>query len=116
MSISTHRVGVISDLHLVGIGVMDVISSATSADAPMNRRPLMTTTKTTTTTKSCVGSQRFGIDAHEAPVEDFPAQLSQPDGFGRMCRPHWREYTAGLRKDAETRKAEQADPSTDGTS
>jgi len=57
-----------------------------------------------TTTKKCVGSERFGILTHEAAVEDFPVQLSQPDGLGRMCRPHWREYTAGLRKDALARQ------------
>jgi hypothetical protein len=84
---------------------MDVISNAKSAYAPTNRRPLMTTT----TTRTCIGSKRFSIEAHEAPVEDFPAQPSQPDGLGRMCREHWREYTAGLRKDAAARKAEDTD-------
>jgi len=58
-----------------------------------------------TTTKKCVGSKRFGIEPHETPTDDFPVQKSQPDGLGRMCRPHWREYTAGLRKDAQARKA-----------
>jgi hypothetical protein len=95
---------------------MDVISSATSAFVPTNRRPQMTTAKATTTTRTCIGSKRFGIEAHEAPLDDFPAQPSQSDGFGRMCRPHWREYTAGLRRDAQTRKAEQPDTSADGTS
>jgi hypothetical protein len=68
----------------------------------------MTTTKTTMT-RRCVGSKRFGIEAHEAPVEDFPKQPSQLDGLGRMCRQHWRAYTAGLRKDAQARKAEHAE-------
>jgi hypothetical protein len=58
-----------------------------------------------TTTRRCVGSDRFGIEPHEAPVDDFPKQPSQKDGLGRMCRPHWREYTAGLRKDALAMKA-----------
>ncbi len=60
----------------------------------------------TTKTRRCVGSQRFGIEAHGAATDDFPKQPSQPDGLGRMCRSHWREYTAGLRRDALARKAE----------
>ena len=58
--------------------------------------------------RNCVGSTRFGIEAHEAPVEDFPAQPSQPDGLGRMCKVHWQAYTAGLRKDALARKTSEA--------
>ena len=58
----------------------------------------------TTKLRRCVGSRRFGIEAHEAPEADFPKQPSQPDGLGRMCRSHWREYTAGLRKHALARK------------
>ncbi len=61
-----------------------------------------------TKTRRCLGSERFGIEAHEAPEADFPKQPSQPDGLGRMCKPHWREYTSGLRKDALERKAEPA--------
>ena len=57
-----------------------------------------------TKTRRCVGSERFGIEPHDAPEADFPKQPSQPDGLGRMCRSHWREYTAGLRKDALARK------------
>jgi hypothetical protein len=53
----------------------------------------------------CIGSARFGIDAHEAPVGDFPIQPSQRDGLGRMCKPHWRAYTNGLRKAALVRAA-----------
>ena len=62
----------------------------------------------TADTRRCVGSRRFDIDAHEAPLDDFPKQPSQPDGRGRMCAVHWREYTAGLRKDAQARKDAEA--------
>ena len=55
--------------------------------------------------RRCNGSARFGIEAHEAPAEDFPAQPSQKDGLGRMCRPHWKQYTTALRKAALERKA-----------
>ena len=58
-----------------------------------------------TTTKKCIGSAKFGIEAHEAPVGDFPAQPSQKDGLGRMCKPHWNQYTSALRKAALARKA-----------
>ena len=63
-------------------------------------------TTETTTTRRCIGSTRFGIDAHDAPPDDFPVQPSQKDGLGRMCKPHWREYTNALRKAAVARKAE----------
>jgi len=59
----------------------------------------------TPTTRRCIGSSRFGIEPHDAPVEDFPAQPSQKDGLGRMCRVDWNEYTAGLARDAKARKA-----------
>jgi hypothetical protein len=62
----------------------------------------------TTTTRRCIGSARFGIEAHEAPIEDFPHQASQKDGLGRMCRTHWNAYTAGLARDAKARKAGEA--------
>ena len=55
--------------------------------------------------RKCIGSTRFGIKAHEAPVTDFPAQPSQKDGLGRMCKPHWNQYTSALRKAALARKA-----------
>jgi hypothetical protein len=58
--------------------------------------------------RKCIGSTRFGIEAHEAPVEDFPAQPSQKDGLGRMCRPHWNQYTAGLARDRKARLATEA--------
>jgi len=66
----------------------------------------MTTTKTAMT-RCCVGSERFGIEAHEAATGDFPVQPSQPDGLGRMCKQHWKAYTAGLRQDAQARKADE---------
>ncbi len=55
--------------------------------------------------RRCIGSTRFGIEAHEAPPEDFPAQPSQKDGLGRMCKTHWNQYTTALRKAALARKA-----------
>jgi len=45
-----------------------------------------TTTKSTTTLRRCIGSTRFGIEPHEAPIENFPKQPSQKDGIGRMCQ------------------------------
>ena len=56
--------------------------------------------------RKCLGSTRFGIEPHEAPVTDFPVQPSQKDGLGRMCKPHWNEYTTALRKAAATAKTE----------
>lgn len=55
--------------------------------------------------RRCSGSAKFGIAAHDAPVDDFPLQSSQRDGLGRMCRPHWNEYTSALRKAALARKS-----------
>jgi hypothetical protein len=65
----------------------------------------VTTNTTTTELRRCIGSTRFGIEAHEAEAGDFPAQPSQKDGLGRMCKPHWKQYTAALRKAALARKA-----------
>jgi hypothetical protein len=64
----------------------------------------MTTNATTTELRRCIGSTRFGIEAHEAEAGNFPAQPSQKDGLGRMCKPHWRQYTNGLRRAALARK------------
>ena len=61
---------------------------------------------TETQTRHCVGSTRFGIEAHDADAGDFPVQPSQKDGLGRMCKPHWRQYTNALCKAAVARKAE----------
>ncbi len=60
--------------------------------------------------RKCIGSAKFGIEAHEAPPEDFPAQPSQKDGLGRMCKPHWNQYTNALRKAALARKAAEGAP------
>jgi len=38
--------------------------------------------------RRCIGSARFGIEAHDAPLADFPSQPSQKDGLGRMCKTH----------------------------
>ena len=65
----------------------------------------MSTNATTTELRRCIGSAKFGIEAHEAPPEEFPAQPSQKDGLGRMCKPHWNQYTNALRKAARARKA-----------
>jgi hypothetical protein len=58
--------------------------------------------------RKCIGSAKFGIEAHEAPVTEFPAQPSQKDGLGRMCKTHWNAYTNALRKAALARKAAEA--------
>ena len=55
--------------------------------------------------RKCIGSKRYKIEAHEARAEDFPAQPSQKDGLGRMCKTHWNQYTTALRKAAVARKA-----------
>jgi hypothetical protein len=43
------------------------------------------------TLRRCMGSGRYSFEAHHAPVEDFPAQPSQREGLGRMCKTHWRQ-------------------------
>lgn len=63
-----------------------------------------------TDTRRCMGSAKFGIEAHEASVADFPVQPSQKDGLGRMCKPHWRQYTTALRKAAAAAKAVDGAP------
>jgi len=57
--------------------------------------------------RRCIGSAKFEMAAHDAPVDDFPKQPSQKDGLGRMCRIHWNQYTTALRKAALERKAAQ---------
>ena len=59
--------------------------------------------------RRCIGSAKFGIEAHEAPITDFPAQPSQKDGLGRMCKTHWNSYTNALRKASIARKAAEAE-------
>ena len=73
----------------------------------------MTTNTTTTELRRCIGSTRFGIEAHEAEAGDFPAQPSQKDGLGRMCKPHWKQYTGALRKAALARKAAEVGAATE---
>jgi hypothetical protein len=63
--------------------------------------------------RKCIGSAKFGIEAHEAPPAEFPAQPSQRDGLGRMCKPHWNQYTKALRKAALARKAAEVGASTE---
>ncbi len=65
-----------------------------------------------TTLRRCIGSARFGIEAHEAPVTEFPAQPSQKDGLGRMCKTHWNQYTAGLAREAKARNEAEAGDAT----
>ncbi len=67
-------------------------------------------TTTTTEMRRCIGSAKFGIEAHEAAPDEFPAQPSQKDGLGRMCKPHWNQYTSALRKAALARKAAEGEP------
>lgn len=59
--------------------------------------------------RRCIGSATFGIEAHDAPAADFPVQLSQKDGLGRMCKVHWNLYTNALRKAPIARKAAEAE-------
>ena len=63
--------------------------------------------------RKCIGSAKLGIEVHAAPVDDFPAQPSQKDGLGRMCKPHWKQYTAALRKAALARKAAEVGAATE---
>ena len=58
--------------------------------------------------RRCIGSTTFGIEAHDAPISEFPVQPSQKDGLGRMCRSHWTEYTRALRQAATASKAAPA--------
>lgn len=58
--------------------------------------------------RKCIGSAKFGIEAHEAPATEFPVQPSQKDGLGRMCKTHWNAYTNALRKASLARKAAEA--------
>ncbi len=66
------------------------------------------TTQIASGLRRCIGSTTFGIAAHEAPVDEFPVQASAKDGLGRMCKPHWRQYTNALRKAAVSRKAAES--------
>ncbi len=68
------------------------------------------TTQTTSGMRRCIGSATFGIEAHEAPVDDYPVQASAKDGLGRMCRLHWIAYTRALRKASMAKKAVELAP------
>ena len=61
----------------------------------------MATTNTTTTSgmRRCIGSATFGIEAHEAPGDDFPVQASAKDGLGR--RMQFLSTPMGLTPDGE---------------
>ena len=59
--------------------------------------------------RKCIGSERFGIEAHEASITEFPAQPSQKDGLGRMCKTHGNAYTNALRKASIAREAAEAE-------
>ncbi len=60
----------------------------------------------------CAGSTRFNIPQHRAPAADFRLQPSAKDGLGRMCKPHWTEYTGSLRRAANERKGIEPKPAT----
>ena len=77
------------------VAMLDAEKRAATPDAGARRR--------------CIGSAKFGIDAHDAPAADFPVQPSQKDGLGRMCKVHWNAYTNALRKASIARKAAQAE-------
>ena len=62
--------------------------------------------------RRCIGSTRFSLGPHDAPVDDFPNQPSRKDGLGRMCKTHWNQYTAGLARDAKARKAADGETAT----
>ena len=66
--------------------------------------------------RRCVGSTRFGIEPHNAPVGEFSAQPSQKDGLSRLCTLHWREYVVGLAREAKERKAAAATGDVDSAS
>jgi hypothetical protein len=76
-------------------------------DVRRNARSALASERTTNVAdmRRCIGSAKFGIEAHEAPIDDFPVQPSQKDGLGRMCKTHWSQYTSALRKAALARKA-----------
>jgi hypothetical protein len=90
-------------LHRGDDSVMDVRRNARSALASER-------TSDMADMRRCIGSAKFGIEPHEAPVTDFPPQPSQKDGLGRMCKPHWNAYTSALRKAALERKAAEPAP------
>lgn len=59
--------------------------------------------------RRCSGAALIEVEAHEAPVAEFPIQPSQKDGLGRMCKPHWNAYTRALRVNAQARAKAEGD-------
>ncbi len=53
--------------------------------------------------RRCTGSERFGIEPHEAPVAKFTKQPSRKDGLAAMCQPHWSAYVKGLAADRKAK-------------
>ena len=88
-----------STLHRGASGVMDAHRIARRATTSER-------TNAMDELRKCIGSARFGIEPHEAPVADFPVQPSQKDGLGRLCKVHWKAYTTALRKAAAAAKTE----------
>jgi hypothetical protein len=77
----------------------------------------MATRKTSgyaTEMRRCTGSARFGIEAHEAAVSQFPKQPSRKDGLGTMCAEHWKAYVKGLRDARRAAKASDESPAGSG--
>jgi hypothetical protein len=89
-------------LHRLDDSVMDVRRDARCASATERTCEMADL-------RRCIGSAKFGIEAHEAPATDFPVQPSQKDGLGRMCKVHWNAYTNALRKASIARKAAEAE-------
>jgi hypothetical protein len=75
-------------------------------------RTATTTTGYATEMRRCIGSERFGIEAHEAPVSTFPKQPSRKDGLGLMCAEHWKAYVKALREARATAPATATKPAT----
>jgi hypothetical protein len=69
-----------------------------AAAIAMLERERKSATATDITLRRCTGSSRFGIEAHQAPIADFPRQPSRKDGLGVMCSEHWKAYVKGLRE------------------
>lgn len=49
-------------------------------------------------TKRCPGAPKYGIPAHDAPLEAFGKQSGNPDGLTRVCKADWNAYSAKLRE------------------
>lgn len=57
--------------------------------------------------RRCTGSTTFGIEPHDEPISNFPAQPSRKDGLGVMCKPHWSQYVKALRDRAKAKQNEE---------